>query len=147
VEARPAVVFTALSDIDRWKDWLPSLIAVEKLTAGPFGPDTEWRETRKLFGKEATEHFRVTRWDPPSRIDLLADGTKGTSKRGEYVFTYELVPDRSGTNVELSGEIRMPGIWSLFSRMLVGTFKKACHKDLEALKQHLESPSPAGARR
>ena len=147
VEAAPAVVFAALSDIERWKDWVPSLVSVEKLTPGAFSPGTEFRETRKMFGKEATEPFRVTRWDPPSRIDLSADGTKGSSKRGEYLFTYELLPDRNGTNVELTGDIRMPGLWSLFSRMMVGTFKKACHKDLEALKAHLESPWPASSRR
>jgi uncharacterized protein YndB with AHSA1/START domain len=147
VEAPPAVVFAALSDVDRWKAWLPNLIAVEKLTAGPFGPGTEWRETRRMFGKEAAEHFRVTRYEPPTRIDLLMDGSKGSSKRGEYLFTYELVPDRSGTNVELTGDIRMPGLWGLFSRMLIKSFKKACHKDLEALKQHLESPWPADTRR
>ena len=146
VEAPPAVVFTALSDIDRWKNWLPGLVAVEKLTPGPFGPGTEWRETRKMFGKEAAEHFRVTRCEPPSRVDLVVDGSKGSSKRGEYVFTYELVPDRGGTNVELTGDIRMPGIWGLFTGMFVKSFKKACHKDLEALKQHLESPWPAETR-
>jgi hypothetical protein len=139
-------VFAALSDIDRWKDWLPNLVAVEKLTPGPFSEGTEWRETRKMFGKEAAEHFRVTRLQAPSRIDLLVDGAKGASKRGEYLFTYELVPDRSGTNVELTGDVRMPGIRGLFSRMLVKSFKKVCHKDLEALKRHLESPWPADVR-
>jgi carbon monoxide dehydrogenase subunit G len=146
VEAPPAVVFAALSDIERWKDWLPNFVAVEKLTPGPFGAGTEWRETRKMFGKEATEHFRVTRYEPPSRVDLVVDGSKGSSKRGEYAFTYELVPDRNGTNVELTGDIRMPGIWGLFSRMMVRPFKRACHKDLEALKHHLESPWPAQTR-
>jgi uncharacterized protein YndB with AHSA1/START domain len=146
VEAPPAVVFAAFADIQRWKDWVPNLVAVEKLTPGPFGRGTEWREARKMFGKEASEHFRVTRWEPPSRLDLVADGSKGSSKRGEYLFTYELVPERSGTNVELTGDIRMPGIWSLVGRMMVGTFRKACHKDLEALKAHVESPSAAGPR-
>lgn len=147
VEAPPPVVFSALSQIERWKDWLPNLVAVEKLTPGPFGSGTEWRETRKMFGKDASEHFRVTRYEPHSRLDILVDGSKGTSKRGEYRFTYELVPERGGTNVELTGDIRMPGIWKLFSKLMVGRFKKACHKDLEALKQHLESPWPAHTRR
>jgi uncharacterized protein YndB with AHSA1/START domain len=147
VEAPPPVVFSALSQIERWKDWLPNLVAVEKLTPGPFGSGTEWRETRKMFGKDASEHFRVTRYEPTSRLDIFVDGSKGTSKRGEYRFTYELVPERGGTNVELTGEIRMPGLWKLFSKLMVGTFKKVCHKDLEALKQHLESPWPADSRR
>jgi uncharacterized protein YndB with AHSA1/START domain len=147
VEAPPPVVFASLGDIERWKDWVPDFVNVEKLTAGPFGPGTEWRETRKMFGKSSTEHFRVTRYEPPSRVDLLIDGSKGTSGRGEYRFTYELVPERNGTNVELTGDIRMPGLWSLLSKFMVGTFRKACHKDLEALKSHLESPWPATSRR
>ena len=146
VEAPPPVVFAALSDIDHWKDWMPDFVGVEKLTPGPLAPGTEFRETRKMFGRQATEHFRVTRVEAPSRVDLVVDGSKGSSKRGEYVFTYELVPDRSGTNVEMTGDIRMPGIWGFFSRRLVGTFKKLCHKDLEALKHHLESPWPGDRR-
>jgi uncharacterized protein YndB with AHSA1/START domain len=140
------VVFAALTDIERWKDWLPNFVAVEKLTPGPLGSGSEFRETRKMFGKQATEHFRITRVQPPERLDLVIDGSKGASRRGEYVFTYELVPERSGTNVELTGDIRMPGLWGFVSRMMVGSFKKACHQDLEALKQHLESPWPATSR-
>jgi len=147
VEAPPPVVYTALTDIERWKEWMPGLVAIERLTPGPFGAGTEFRETRRLRGKEASEHFRVTRADQNSRIDLTVDGSKGTSGRGEYVFTYELVPDRGGTNLELTGDIRMPGIWRLFAGMMVGSFRKACHTDLEALKAHLESPWPAGGSR
>ncbi len=147
VEAPPPVVFAALSDIERWKDWLPNVVRVEKLTPGPFGAGTEWRETRKMYGKEATEHFRVTRYEAPSRIDLSVDGSKGTSGRGEFLFTYELVPERGGTNLELTGEVRMPGLWGLISRFMLGSFRKACHADLEALKAHIESPWPASSRR
>jgi hypothetical protein len=79
-------------------------------------------------------------------MDLLIDGSKGTSRRGEYAFVLELVPERTGTNLELTGEVRMPGIWGLFSRFMVGSFKKACHQDLEALKAHLESAWPGNPR-
>lgn len=146
IESPPAVVFEALGDLDTAGQWMPNFVRIEKLTPGPMNAGSEWRETRKMFGKEATEHFRVTRFDRPSRMDVLIDGSKGSSKRGEYVFVFELVPERTGTNLELSGDIRMPGIWSLLSRFLKSTFKKACHKDLEALKAHLESPWPTTSR-
>jgi carbon monoxide dehydrogenase subunit G len=147
VEAPPAVVFAALANIERWKEWLPNFVAIDKLTPGPFGAGTEWRESRKVFGKETTEHFRVTRYEPPSRMDLVIEGSKGTSKRGQYLVTYELVPERSGTNVELTVDIRMPGLWALFSRVVLRPSKQLSHQDLEALKQYLESPWPAGMRR
>ncbi|MGH9348390.1 MAG: SRPBCC family protein [Vicinamibacterales bacterium] len=146
VESPPAVVFEALTNLDAAGQWMPNFVRIEKLTPGPVGPGSEWRETRKMFGKEATEHFRVTRFERPSRIDLLIDGSKGTSKRGEYAFVFEIVPERTGSNVELTGDIRMPGLRSLFARFMMGSFKKACHKDLEALKAHLESAWPANPR-
>ena len=144
IESPPAAVCAAVADFDAVKAWMPGLIAVEKLTPGPMGPGSEWRATRKMFGREATEHFRCTRWDPPARIDMLIDGSKGASGRGEYRFTYEFVPERTGTNVELVGDIRMPGVWALMAKLMAGTMKKGCHKDLEALKAHLESARPAG---
>jgi uncharacterized protein YndB with AHSA1/START domain len=146
IEAPPAVVFEAMTNLDAASQWMPNFVRLEKLTPGPLAPGSEWRETRKMFGKEATEHFRVTRLDRSSRMDLLIDGSKGTSRRGEYAFVLELVPERTGTNLELTGEVRMPGIWGLFSRFMAGSFKKACHQDLEALKAHLESAWPGNPR-
>lgn len=144
IEAPPAMVFDALSNLAETKEWMPNFVSIEMLTPGPVGAGTEWLETRKTFGKQSTEHFRVTRWHPPSRLDIRVDGTRGTTGRGEYLFTYELMPERSGTNVELVGEIRMGGVWDVIGRLFIGSFKKACHKDLEALKIHLESRSLAG---
>jgi uncharacterized protein YndB with AHSA1/START domain len=139
IEAPPAEVYAAITDIDSWKNWMPGLIRIEKLSTGPFGPGTRWRETRKMFGKEATEEFEVTRAQPPKRIDLRVDGSKGTTGRGEFLFTYDFVPDRNGTNVELAGEIRMGNpLFNALGRLTRGRFKKASHKDLEAFKAHLE---------
>lgn len=143
IELPPQVVFDAMTDLESWKDWMPNFVRVEKLTTGPVGIGTEWRETRKMFGKDATEHFRITRWERPSRFDIHVDGSKGSSVGGEYLFTYELMPERSGTIVELTGEIRMGALWNMLGTVLVGGFRKACHKDLEALKTHLESRGAA----
>ena len=144
IEAPPAVVFDALANLEEAKDWMPNFVSIEMLTPGPVGSGTEWLETRKMFGKQSTEHFRVTRWHPPSRLDIRVDGTRGTTGRGEYLFTYELVPERNGTKVALVGDVRIGGIWNVLSRLFIGSLKKVCHKDLEALKTHLESRSLVG---
>jgi uncharacterized protein YndB with AHSA1/START domain len=146
IEAPPPVVFEALGNLDTAGQWLPNLVRIEKLTPPPVGVGSEWRETRKVFGRESTEHFRMSRFDRPSRLDVVVDGSKGTIGRGEIVFVHEIVPERTGTTLELSGDIRMPGIWKLFARVMSGRFKKACHQDLEALKAHLESPWAASGR-
>jgi uncharacterized protein YndB with AHSA1/START domain len=146
IESPPAVVFEALSNLDAAAQWVPDFVRIEKLTAGPLAVGSEWRTTRKVFGKESTEQMRVVRLDRNARLDLLVDGSKGDSRRGEYAFVFELVPERTGTNLELTGDIRMPGLWALGARVKRAPFKKACHKALEALKAHLESPWPAHTR-
>jgi len=141
IEAPPALVYDALSNLEEAKEWRPNFVSIEMLTPGPVGAGTEWLETRRAFGKQSTEHFRVTRWQPPSRLDLrVVDTTRG----GEYRFTYELMPERNGTILELSGEIRIGGFRELIGRLFIGSFKKSRHRDLEALKTHLETRSLAG---
>ena len=135
----PEEVYRALTDLDGAADWMPGLIRVEKLSEGGFAPGFQWRETRKMFGKEATEQFEVTDCDPPRKIALRVDGTKGTSGRGEYLFEFRLQPDQGGTRVYMGGTIQDTGVvGTLLGWLLVFPYKKACAKDLRALKDHLE---------
>ena len=57
---------------------------MEKLTHGEFGPGTKFRETRKFFGKTASEVFEVVAADPPRRVTLSVDGKATTTwKKGD----------------------------------------------------------------
>lgn len=135
----PIRVFEALTDLGGASTWMPNLVGIDVLTQGPFGVGTEWRETRKLFGKEATEQFEVTRCDPPTRISIRVDGTKGDSRRGEYLFDYRIEPSGDGTEVVLDGAVRgLTGVTAIVGKLMVGPFRKACAKDLMALAAHLE---------
>jgi len=89
-------------------------------------------------------HVRVTRWRPASRLEIRGAGMGCMTGRGEYLFTYELMPEHNVTIVELAGEIRLGGFRDVIGRLFIGSFKKARHRDLEALKTHMESRSLAG---
>ncbi|WP_404458377.1 SRPBCC family protein [Oceanobacillus kapialis] len=105
---------------------------------GPLQIGSQWKETRKMYGKEATEHFEVMELEEPNKIIFRCDGTKGTTGKGEFVFTYviEASGDHSDT---LYGEIKgLTGIAKFFGKMMAEAFKKACAKDLDALKSYLE---------
>lgn len=135
----PDIVFGALTDLDGASAWMPGFVGIDRLTDGPFQVGTEWRETRRMFGRETTEQFEVTTSDAPSRIGIRVDGTKGSSKRGEYLFDYRLQPDQGGTRVYLSGSIHQTGLLgTLLGLLLVLPYKRMCANDLRALKHHLE---------
>ncbi len=136
--APPDKVFAALTDLDSARHWMNGFVRLEQLTGNGFEVGTTWLETRKMHGKEATEHFEVTALDPPSHIGLEVDGRKGTSRKGTYLFDYRLEPDGDGTRVTLHGEIRDLGRFGgILGRMMVGPYRKACARDMTALRDHM----------
>ncbi|RKL68088.1 polyketide cyclase / dehydrase and lipid transport [Salipaludibacillus neizhouensis] len=131
--------YTGLLDLDSAKYWMHGLVRIERLGEGSLQVGSQWMETRKMFGKEASEHFEVVELHEPDKIVLRCDGTKGTTGKGEFVFTYIIASTGDHSEVTLDGEIRgLTGLKKLFGKMMVGTFKKACAKDLDALKSYLE---------
>ncbi|TFB15040.1 polyketide cyclase / dehydrase and lipid transport [Filobacillus milosensis] len=133
-------LYNGLLDLDSAKDWMQGLVRIERLDHGPLQEGSEWKETRKMFGKEATEHFEVVELNEPDKIKLRCDGTKGTTGKGEYLFTYLIDSSDDQSFVTLVGEIKgLKGLTKLFGKLIAGTFKKACAKDLDAYKSYIEN--------
>ncbi|TKC18025.1 SRPBCC family protein [Robertmurraya kyonggiensis] len=139
VQVSQQKVFASLIDLDSAERWMRGLVRIERLDEGSIQEGSQWRETRKMFGTEATEHFEVVELNEPNKIVLRCDGTKGTTGKGEFVFTYILTSSDELTEITLNGEINgLTGLAKLFGKMMAGTFKKACSKDLDALINYLE---------
>ncbi|WP_409250723.1 SRPBCC family protein [Bacillus sp. SCS-153A] len=134
--------YEALLDLEAAQQWMQGLVRMERLDEGPLTEGSQWKETRKMFGKEATEFFEVAELKQSDKIVVRCDGTKGTTGKGEFLFTYELFSAGDGTEVTLLGEIRgLNGLSKWFGKLMVGPFKKACAKDLDSLKDYLEKKS------
>ncbi|MBY0095747.1 SRPBCC family protein [Mesobacillus maritimus] len=132
-------VYEGLLDLDEAKNWMQGFVGIQRLDEGPLKVGSEWKETRKMFGTKATEHFEVVELNAPQKIVLRCDGTKGTTGKGEYVYTYKLNSAEGVTEITLNGEISgLTGLTKFFGKMMSGTFKKACEKDLDALIQHMQ---------
>ena len=139
VAAPPDKVFRLTTDVDRFGEWMPGFVRVEKLTPGPLKTGSRFRETRKLFGRESTEEFEATLVDAPRALELFIDGTKGTSGKGEFRFRYAFEHSGEGTLVALAGEVTKMGcIGSVFGFLFAGMFKKMIGKDMTAMKAWIE---------
>jgi hypothetical protein len=64
IEAPIEKVWVLATDIGRWPEATSGVERVELLTDGDFGESTRWRETRQMFGREATEEMSVSAVDP-----------------------------------------------------------------------------------
>lgn len=140
IDAPPEVVWRHLCDLDRWPEWMNGLVAVERTDQGELGVGSGWVETRRMFGREASETFEITRFEPPTALDLYVDGSKGASGKGRYDFEYRLVPREGGTRMEVDASIDMPGWFAqLMSRLMLRGFRRAIEKDHRAFQQHVEA--------
>lgn len=72
IEAPRAIAFAAASDVRGWPAMISGIEATELLTREPVGAGTRFRETRRMFGRPASEVMTLAEFEPPERFVLTA---------------------------------------------------------------------------
>jgi len=106
-QASPDAAFGAAIDIASWPRFISAIDGVEILTPGAVATGTRFRETRKMFGKSATEEMTVAEVEPPRRFRLTAF-SHGTDYTAEHIFA----PEAAGTRITLTFEARPAALLS-----------------------------------
>lgn len=140
IDAPPTRVFAGLRDVDSARLWMPDGVRFERLVGqGALAAGDEWREIRRTYGREASEVFEVIAVEAPQRLELRVDGKRGATGKGEFRFVYRLEPRGEATVLHFEGSLAMPGPLSrLFARLMVGSFRRACARDLRAFAAWVE---------
>jgi hypothetical protein len=120
-----------------------TLSGVELITEGPYRVGTRWRETRRMFGKEATEQMQVTVAEAPTRTVIEAD-----SSGVHYVTEFTLTPSSadatrlamSFTTVQGQANLLHKALWRLFGRLGAKASEKVMAKDLQDIAAQAERP-------
>ncbi|RSS61230.1 SRPBCC family protein [Streptomyces sp. WAC06614] len=133
VVAAPAGrVWQALTTLEDMPEVLTGVDTVEVLTSRPFGVGTRWRETRRMFGRQATEEMYVTQCDAPVRYVAEADHG-GVHYVSEFHVTAH-GPDRTTVRMTFRARPapgRRPGLLlRLLNRLGTRAVAKAIAKDL-----------------
>ena len=101
VAASPERTFAVFSDFANSATHISGIIKAEVVTEGPIGVGSRFRETRRIFKREASEEMEITSFDPPRSYSLRAF-SHGTDYRTRFDFT----PAAGGTRVQMSFEGR-----------------------------------------
>ena len=137
INASPAIVFERCSDFANSADTVEGIAKVEMLTDGPVGPGTRFRETRIMFGREATEEMEVEAYEPPRRYTLIAE-SHGARYHSEFLF--EEVPQ--GTHVKLTFDATPVTLFAKIMAVLTKPMQKKVYellcKDLDDIKASIE---------
>src|SRR5262245_53571924 len=136
-------VFALSTDLEGWPGRITGITKVEKLTPGSVGVGTRFRETRVMFGKEATEEMEFTRFE---RNSAYALGCESCGASCLSTFTFE--PQSGGTRLTVEFDCRPRSFfaylfWPL-SLLMRGMMKKCIQKDLDDLKAAAEGTRSSG---
>ena len=133
--ARPvAEVFSYVADLENIPTWNYAIETTSKVTPGPIGAGTEFRQRRTLpQPSEETVHIREH--EPPER--LVVEGRLGPF---DARMTYLFAPaSGGGTSLRNEVELRPIGAARLGARLAAGRVEEAVLHNLGVLKRTLEA--------
>ena len=129
-------VFAFLADGENDPKFSPRVIEIAKATDGPPGVGTVYASTVKDAGMKTTREFRLTEFDPPTRI-RWTEVSKNlvTAPEGGY----DLAPDGDGTRLTVHNELEGHGIGKLLAPLAVRAAQKDADAFAERIKRAIES--------
>lgn len=132
----PEQLFDLLSDSSRAVELMPSTTRMEKLTSGPVGVGTRFRETRMMNGEPRETDLEVVRYEPPTDY-AVRNVTQGI----ESVYHYRLEPEGQGTRITLEATVSGSGLRALAAPVVAAILKREDSDHLARLKAVAEGES------
>jgi carbon monoxide dehydrogenase subunit G len=141
VQAPAEKVWEVLTDIEHADQTLSGVERVELITEGPYRVGTQWRETRRVFGKSQTEQMEVTVAEAPKRTIIESD-----SGGVHYVVEFTLTPASADATRLAMGFSSVQGqlnplkkvLWRLVGGLAAKASEKMMARDLEDIAARAE---------
>ena len=129
-------VFAFLADGENDPKFSPRVQEIAKTTEGPPGVGTVYASTVKDAGMETKREFRLTGFEPPTRI-RWAEASKNlvTAPEGGY----DLARDGSGTQVTIYNVLEGHGPGKLIAPLALRSARKGADDFANAIKRAVEA--------
>jgi hypothetical protein len=149
IAAPVETVFDVASDLARAAEHIRGIEKIELLTPGPVGVGTQWRETRKMMGREDIQTLEITAFDRPRSYRV---GCESCGAYFETTFRFAPAADSPANATDLALDIRCEArslfakLMSPITNIMFGKLMRGCmESDLEDLARVGEAR--AGANR
>jgi len=137
VQAPVDTVFARATNLAEAADTIRGIDRMEILTDGSVGVGTRFRETRTMFGREATEVMEISSFDPPRAYTVEAH-----SHGSHYHTEFHFHPEGDGTRMEMVFEAHpqsfMAKVMSILSKPMMKSVARMCAQDMEDIKTAAE---------
>ncbi|MDA1062542.1 MAG: SRPBCC family protein [Chloroflexi bacterium] len=146
IAAPAASTWEIATDLDHAAEVVSGIRSIARLDGGAgFGVGTRWRETRRMFGREATEEMEVAALDP-GRSYTVEASSRGMQYRS--VLSVEpLDAGRSRITMRFGSEAQgwaARASAATLGRLFEGSLRKALRGDLDDIARAAESRTQSG---
>ena len=132
----PDKVFAYTTDARSWPKWQTIIPRSEQTSPGPVGVGTTFKGTSRMMGLSMKWTAKATEYEPPKKYG------KNITSAGMFIEQHNTYnPIEGGMRFTLVYDLKVRGIFKLFSPMLVSTMRKELKKSLGNLKGVLEAQS------
>ena len=132
-----ADVFAALTDVERYPEWLiaSGIVRVERLDPGPLQAGSRLRIAQTVAGRSTVLDGKVTVLAPGAAFGLRGKDKDGISVEIDAV----VAADDLATRLRWTARVGLPLRFRMFESMVAPQARRAAALDLEALRRRLES--------
>jgi uncharacterized membrane protein len=127
-------VLAYTTDAKSWPKWQSILPKAEQTSQGPVGVGTTFKGISRMMGLSMKWTAKATEYEPNRHFGKTITSAGMIVKQHN---TYD--PIEGGTKFTIMYDMKVRGLFKLFSPMLVSTMRKELKKSLGNLKRVLET--------
>jgi hypothetical protein len=138
IDAAPADVFAAITDICRLPDWNARIARVIQATERPLGEGVEWVVQISVPPAKWPSRTRVTHYDPTAMVfEHVSQSDDGNPSR--IVWRWAVAADAGGSKVIVASNAQVKTFWRrlLFAKLRRKQLPTEVAASLDALAYHL----------
>jgi carbon monoxide dehydrogenase subunit G len=133
--------FAFIADFANSQHWDPGVATSERIDPGPVGLGARYRLGVRMRGKVAPMEYRITTWEPSTRVVLTGEGSNVSA-----VDEIRFEPIPTGTRIDYTADIHLTGWMRLAEPFAGGQFDKIAKDALGGMKQTLDERAKAAGR-
>lgn len=131
--------FAYVADFANAQVWDPGVATAHRIDAGPVGVGTRYRLGVRLGGRVAPMEYRITVFEPPTRVVLVGSGS-GVSAVDEIRFERT----DAGTRIDYTADIRLGGVLRLVQPFLGRAFANLGRNAVDGMQRTLDARVASG---
>jgi uncharacterized protein YndB with AHSA1/START domain len=133
VDQPVAKVWAYVADFRTTEEWDPPTVSTDR-TSGDGGVGTTYLNTSRFLGNETQVTYRVTEFEPETRLQLAGDAGKSL----DLLDTITVEPTPTGTRLTYHAEFTPSGAAKLAEPLMPAALKILGDRVADSLRDHLQ---------